>query len=162
MNCAKRSYSAQAACALPWAWRLTWTDLCRWRHGWSDVRSAELFRVAQPVASCSEVGGISRRGEIAERRMRALLVVAPLQRLSLGGRTRARTWDPRIKRHPPRLDISSEFSQLGQNPNIRDQWLTAKNPTIWARQQCWRIDVSKASGRSPVFLSEGVTREATL
>src|SRR5882762_4424359 len=85
MNCAKRSYSAQAACALPWAWRLTWTDLCRWRHGWSDVRSTELFGVAQPVASCSEVGGISRRGEVAERRMRALFVVAPLQRLSLGG-----------------------------------------------------------------------------
>src|SRR6267154_1494391 len=56
-----------------------------------------------------------------------------------GGRTRARTWDPMIKRHPPRLDISSKFSQLRQNPNIRDQWLTAKNPTMWARQ-CWRID----------------------
>src|SRR5229473_4960090 len=78
-----------------------------------------------------------------------------------GGRTRARTWDPMIKRHPPRLDISSKFSQLRQNPNIRDQWLTAKNPTMWARQ-CWRIDASEASGRSPVSSSEGVTREATL
>src|ERR1700682_1379716 len=83
-----------------------------------------------------------------------------LRRLD-GGRTRARTWDPLIKRHPPRLDISSEFFQLRQNPNIRDQWLTAKSRTMWARQ-CWRIDVSEASGRSPVFLSEGVTREATL
>jgi hypothetical protein len=51
-------------------------------RGWSNVRSAELFG-----------------GEIAERRMRALLVVALLQRLSLGGRTRDRTWDPLIKRH---------------------------------------------------------------
>ena len=85
---------------------------------------------------------------------------APTQGLG-GGRTRARTWDPMIKSHPLRLDISSEFSQLRQNPNIRDQWLTAKNPTMWARQ-CWRIDASEASGRSPVFLSEGVTREATL
>ena len=38
-----------------------------------------------------------RLGEIAERRMRALLVVAPLQRLSLGGRARALTLDPMIK-----------------------------------------------------------------
>ncbi len=93
--------------------------------------------------------------------MRALLVVAPLQRLSLGGRARARTWDPLIKRHPLRLDISSDFSQLRQNPNIRDQWLTAKKPTMWARQR-WRIDASEASRRSPAFLSEGATREATL
>jgi hypothetical protein len=30
----------------------------------------------------------------------------------LGGRTRARTWDPLIKRHAVTIDISSEFSQL--------------------------------------------------
>jgi hypothetical protein len=27
--------------------------------GWSNVRSAELFWVAQPVARCGEVGGIN-------------------------------------------------------------------------------------------------------
>ncbi len=73
MNCAKRSCFAQAACALPCAWPLpelnsvegimirrivllmvlTSTEL----SGWSNVRSAELFGVAQPVARCGEVGG---------------------------------------------------------------------------------------------------------
>ena len=31
------------------------------------MRSAELVRVAQPIACCGEVGGVSRRGEIAQR-----------------------------------------------------------------------------------------------
>ena len=39
------------------------------------MRSAELVRVAQPITCCGEVGGVSRRGEIAQRRMRTLAVV---------------------------------------------------------------------------------------
>ena len=39
------------------------------------MRSAELVGVAQPIARCGEVGGVSRRGEIAQRRMRTLVVV---------------------------------------------------------------------------------------
>jgi hypothetical protein len=39
------------------------------------VRSAELVGVAQPVARCGEVGGIGRRRQVAQRRMRALAVV---------------------------------------------------------------------------------------
>src|SRR5712675_2440895 len=39
------------------------------------MRSAELVRVAQPIACCGEVSGISRRGEIAQRRVWTLLVV---------------------------------------------------------------------------------------
>src|SRR5262245_7260800 len=46
-----------------------------------------------------------------------------------GGRTRARTWDPLIKRHATTIDFSREFSQQRQNPIITDQWLTRKNPT---------------------------------
>jgi hypothetical protein len=42
----------------------------------------------------------------------------------LGGRTKARNWDPLIKRHAVRLDFSRENLMIG------DQWLTAKNPTI--------------------------------
>src|SRR6202043_4121474 len=38
-----------------------------WR-GQSNVRSVELVRVAQPIACCGEIGGISCRGEIAKRR----------------------------------------------------------------------------------------------
>jgi len=49
--------------------------------------------------------------------------------------TRARTWDPLIKRHASSVDISSEFSQLTQNASIRDQWLTAKNPTMHPRRR---------------------------
>jgi hypothetical protein len=92
MNCAKRSCSAQAACALPCAWPLPGlisvngimirrimllmgpdlplnfhpaairvsAGFYAIRRGWSNVRSAELFGVAQPVARCGEVGGISR------------------------------------------------------------------------------------------------------
>jgi hypothetical protein len=41
----------------------------------SDVRSAELIGVAQPIARCGEVGGIGSRGRIAERGMQALAVV---------------------------------------------------------------------------------------
>jgi hypothetical protein len=37
--------------------------------------SPGLVRVAQPIARCGEVGGISRRGEIAQRRVRTLAVV---------------------------------------------------------------------------------------
>jgi hypothetical protein len=50
-------------------------------------------------------------------------------RSCFGGRTRARTWDPLIKRHAIRIDISRQFFQLSQNPTISDQRLTAKNPT---------------------------------
>ena len=39
------------------------------------MRSAELVGVAQPVACCGEIGGVSRRGEIAQRRMRTPVVV---------------------------------------------------------------------------------------
>lgn len=39
------------------------------------MRSAELVGVAQPVACCGEVGGVGRRGEVAQRRMRSLAVV---------------------------------------------------------------------------------------
>ena len=60
-------------------------------------------------------------------------------------RTRARTWDPLIKRHAARLDFSREFSQPSQNPIITDQWLIAKNPTARARHD-WRTDASEASG----------------
>ncbi|MGY3461697.1 hypothetical protein ACVWW5_007147 [Bradyrhizobium sp. LM3.4] len=44
-------------------------------YGVSNVRSAELVGVAQPVARCGEVGGIGRRRQVAQRRMRALAVV---------------------------------------------------------------------------------------
>jgi hypothetical protein len=49
-----------------------------------------------------------------------------------GGRTRARTWDPLIKRHAAGIDISREFSQPDQNPIVTDQSLTAKKPTARA------------------------------
>ena len=39
------------------------------------MRSAELVGVAQQIACCGEVGGIGRRGEIAQRRMRTTIVV---------------------------------------------------------------------------------------
>jgi hypothetical protein len=63
----------------------------------------------------------------------------------LGGRTRARTWDPLIKRHPIHIDISRKFFQLSQNPINTDQWLTAKNPTARARHD-WQTDASEAPG----------------
>lgn len=52
----------------------------------SNVRSAELVGVAQPIARCGEVGGIGRRGQIAERGMRALAVVVadPIRNLGAG------------------------------------------------------------------------------
>src|SRR5258708_4568474 len=59
--------------------------------------------------------------------------------LRLGGRTRARTWDPLIKRHGLSIDISSEFFQLCQNPSIGHQRLTAKSPTMSARHR-WQIE----------------------
>ena len=39
------------------------------------MRSAELVGVAQPIACCGEVGGVGRRGEIAQRRVRTPVVV---------------------------------------------------------------------------------------
>ena len=39
------------------------------------MRSAELVGVAQPIARCGEIGGISRRREVAQRRVRTLAVV---------------------------------------------------------------------------------------
>src|SRR5580693_3484563 len=44
-------------------------------RGWSNVRSAERVGVAQPIARCREIGGISRRREVAQRRVRPPLVV---------------------------------------------------------------------------------------
>src|SRR5215831_13183453 len=61
----------------------------------------------------------------------------------LGGRTRARTWNPLIKRHPIRIDFSRKFFQLNQNQIITDQWLTAKYPTARARDG-WLIDAFEA------------------
>ena len=57
-----------------------------------------------------------------------------------GGRTRAQTWDPLIKRHAPIIDFASKFFQLNQNPIIRYQWLTAKNPT--ARERTGECEAS--------------------
>jgi hypothetical protein len=68
-----------------------------------------------------------------------------LAKALFGGRTRARTWDPLIKRHAVRLDFPREFFQLSQNPIITDQWLTAKSPTTRERPN-WRTDASEASG----------------
>jgi hypothetical protein len=45
-----------------------------WR-GWSNGRSAELVGGAQPIDRCGELGGIGRRREVAERRVRARGVV---------------------------------------------------------------------------------------
>ena len=39
------------------------------------MRSAKLVGVAQPVACCEEVGGVGRRREIAQRRMRSTPIV---------------------------------------------------------------------------------------
>ena len=44
-------------------------------RGWSNMRSAELVGVAQTIACCGEIGGIGGWREIADRRMRAPLVV---------------------------------------------------------------------------------------
>ena len=41
----------------------------------SNGRSAERFRLAEAIAHCGELGGVGRRGFVAERRMRATLVV---------------------------------------------------------------------------------------
>jgi len=51
------------------------------------------------------------------------------------GRIKARTWDPLIKSHPERIDISAEFSRLNQNRIIVYQRLAAKNPTAMARRE---------------------------
>jgi hypothetical protein len=40
-----------------------------WR-GCSNGRSAELVGIAQPIARCGDVGGIGRRREVSERRVR--------------------------------------------------------------------------------------------
>ena len=52
-----------------------------------------------------------------------------------GGRTRARTWDPMIKRHAVHIDFFERIFQPRHSPDIIDQWLTAKNPTMRARQR---------------------------
>src|SRR5271169_5241637 len=39
------------------------------------MRSAELVGVAQTIACCGEIGGVGRRREIAQSRMRPALVV---------------------------------------------------------------------------------------
>jgi hypothetical protein len=39
------------------------------------MRSAELVGFAQTIACCGEIGGLGRRGEIAQSRMRPALVV---------------------------------------------------------------------------------------
>lgn len=50
------------------------------------MRSAERGRVAQPIACCGEIGDISCRGEIPQRRVWALLVeiVSPVRDLCPG------------------------------------------------------------------------------
>src|ERR1700729_447277 len=55
-------------------------------RGWSNMRSAELVGVAQTIACCGEIGGISCRGEIAQRRVRSSLVVIvdPVRNLGPG------------------------------------------------------------------------------
>jgi hypothetical protein len=50
-----------------------------------------------------------------------------------------------IKRHAIRIDISRQFFQLSQNLIIRDQQLTAKNPTVRWRHR-WRINAPEVSG----------------
>src|SRR6476659_2996793 len=45
-----------------------------WR-GWSNGRSAELVGVAQPIARCGKCGGVCRRREVLQRRVRTLPVV---------------------------------------------------------------------------------------
>lgn len=45
-----------------------------WR-GESNGRSAALVGVAQPIVRCGEVGGVGRRRQVAQRRMRRLQVV---------------------------------------------------------------------------------------
>lgn len=46
----------------------------------SNVRSAKLVGVAQPIARCGEGDGIGRRRQVAQRGMRALVaeVVDPI------------------------------------------------------------------------------------
>jgi hypothetical protein len=45
------------------------------RRGLSNGQSAELVGVAEPIARCGEGGGIGRWCEMAQRRMRTLVVV---------------------------------------------------------------------------------------
>jgi hypothetical protein len=47
----------------------------------------------------------------------------------LGGRTRARTWDPMIKSHTTFVETKREFFKLCQNPHIAYQWLAGKRQT---------------------------------
>jgi hypothetical protein len=44
------------------------------------MRSAELVRVAQPIACCVEIGRVGGRGKVGERRMRppAIVVIDPV------------------------------------------------------------------------------------
>lgn len=42
----------------------------------SNGRSAELVGIVQPIVHCGEVGDEGRRHEVAERRVRAVLIVA--------------------------------------------------------------------------------------
>ena len=57
----------------------------RWRR-WSNGRSAELVGVAQPIIRCGEVGGIGRRGEVFQRRVRSpnIVVSDPVSDLGAG------------------------------------------------------------------------------
>src|SRR4030095_4831056 len=70
-----------------------------------------------------------------------------------GGRTRARSWEPLIKRQPNRIDFSRKFFQLSRNPFLTDQWLTAKDPTARARNG-EQIDASETSVRVKVPTSQ--------
>ena len=57
----------------------------KWR-GWSNGRSAELVGVAQPIVRCGEMGGISRGGEVFQRRVGApdIVVGDPVGDLGAG------------------------------------------------------------------------------
>src|SRR6478752_2045793 len=57
----------------------------KWR-GWSNGRSAELVGVAQPSARCGECGGVGRRREVLQRRMRALAIIVGDPHCDLGAR----------------------------------------------------------------------------
>ena len=50
------------------------------------MRSAKLVRVAQPIACCEKVGRIGCGGQVAQRRVRSVLVVVvdPVRDLRLG------------------------------------------------------------------------------
>jgi hypothetical protein len=67
-------------------------------------------------------------------RMRVFLETRGLRRL-LGGRTKARTWGPLIKRHTVCFDLSREFFQLNQNSHDWGSMIYGK------KSNCERVQV---------------------